>query len=90
MKKLFIALLLIVPGLSLSDGSLPSSDCERPTKPGSSASEQKWKAFYDAAQTYQACMQEFINTQKNELKRHENAVNQAVKEWNSFVEQELQ
>ena len=43
----------------------------------------------DEVSTYKSCIEDFVDEQRRESKKHLNAADNAIDDWNSFVRLEL-
>jgi len=85
-----IAILLVfLVGSVQADLVTPSHLCSKPYKPDKFSSEQEIKMFQYAVKNYEACIRDFIEEQKRAIRKHQNAAQQAIDEWNNFVNYEL-
>ena len=97
MKKL-----LFIIGISsclLADSFTPSHYCSKPTKPYKPYSfSSQWEldsykiymeSFYNDVETYKNCIEDFVEEQNNAVRKHNSAAEEAIDEWNSFVNYEL-
>ncbi len=85
----FLILLIFIPQVSKADWSSPSHSCSKPYKPHSFRSQSDIDQFKYAVERYKTCIKGFINEQNNAAKYHQQAAEQAVEEWNNFVNWEL-
>lgn len=77
----------------------PSHRCYKPSKPFKPYSFQsQWEIdnynnqidiYLMNVETYKLCIKKFINNQEDEIQNHTNAIDKAIKEWNNFVNYEL-
>ena len=43
----------------------------------------------DEVKEYQRCIQDFVEEQNQAIRNHQNAIDEAIDEWNHFVDNEL-
>lgn len=93
-------LVLFIIFISLNaDMFEPNHNCYKPSKPFKPYSfNSQWELdnyknqiniFKTEVQTYQSCINRFISQQEDEIQNHQNAINNSIDEWNSFVNYEL-
>lgn len=68
-----------------ADLATPSPSCIKPTKPAEFMSEWAVDQFMRSVESYKSCMAKFVNEQREEARKHQDAANAAVEEWNNFV-----
>lgn len=73
------------PALSFADIVEPSHSCRKPVKPFRFDSQWERQNFLDDVDRYKGCIKEFVEEQKEAVRAHEQAAEDAVDEWNSFV-----
>lgn len=88
-KVLYTFLLagLILP--ALSDTFRPSHSCSKPYKPIQFNTEYEVEQFNMAVERYKRCINDFVEEQMDEAEKHQEAANEAIQEWNNFVNWEL-
>ncbi|WP_298636668.1 hypothetical protein [uncultured Umboniibacter sp.] len=88
-----IAGIMAVVGLislpALADMFTPSHACSKPFKPYQFNSQWELDRFNNDVQSYRRCITDFVEEQNDEADRHRNAANDAIDEWNFFLEYEL-
>jgi hypothetical protein len=67
----------------------PSHSCSKPYRPSRFTSKIAFDIFMDEVEEYKSCIEEFVEEQEDAIKKHREAANEAVEEWNSFVRVEL-
>ncbi len=85
---LILFLLLVAPNV-FADSFSPSHYCTKPFKPYQFTSEYEVSNFKSEVDSYQSCIEMFIDEQNDAIKKHRNAAEEALDEWNSFVNYEL-
>lgn len=98
MKRLFLIIILLSASL-ISDTFTPSHYCSKPSKPYKPYSfSSQWEldnykndmeSFYNDVETYKSCIKDFVEEQNDAVRKHNNAAEDAINEWNSFVNYEL-
>lgn len=83
------ALGLTVTSPARADMFSASSGCSKPYKPY--RFEDKWalEQFQNDVQRYKRCIEDFVDDQREEARNHQEAADEAIEEWNSFVRYEL-
>jgi hypothetical protein len=91
MKKLFFCLLFVFMNISVASADMftPSPSCYRPSKPYQFNSQYEIDQFMDEVETYKQCINDFVEEQGDAVQNHRNAADEAIDEWNSFVNYEL-
>lgn len=84
-----VLLLALLPGAAMADSYTPSHFCVRPFKPHQFNSRGEVEDFMLEVEEYRRCIEEFVDEQNRAAKRHMNAADQAIEDWNSFVVLEL-
>ena len=95
----FILIFFIVLEFSYADMFTPSHFCSKPVKPYKPYSfSSQWEidnynnqidSFYDDVERYKSCIQDFVDEQNNQSNNHINAAQEAIDDWNRFVNYEL-
>jgi len=87
----FIATLLItmVSLQAQSDTFTPSHYCTKPFKPIQFSSDMEVQIFLNQVDAYERCINNFIQEQEEAIRRHREATQNAINEWNRFVSLEL-
>lgn len=67
----------------------PSHLCSKPFKPFQFNSQWELDNFNEDVRRYKQCLADFIDEQNEAIVKHQNAADEAVNEWNSFVNLEL-
>lgn len=73
----------------MADTFEPTPRCYKPSKPYSFTSEYEVATFKSDVEAYQRCISKFVEEQKAAQETHARAANQAIKEFNRFVDFEL-
>jgi hypothetical protein len=90
MRKTLLALALsITVSASYADMFTPSHSCSKPYKPYQFTDQYQIDSFQSEVETYKYCIQEFIDEQNDAARKHQDAAQEAIDEWNSFVNYEL-
>ena len=79
--------LFVMP--TLADSFQPSHYCNKPYKPYQFSSDYEIQRFNQEVETYKNCMSDFIDEQNDAARKHQRAAEEAIDEWNSFVNYEL-
>lgn len=83
----FVIGLLSAP--SFADMFAPSHSCSKPYKPYQFSSRSERDLFLLEVQNFKECISDFVEEQEAAIRRHREAANEAIDEWNSFVNYEL-
>jgi len=67
----------------------PSHSCSKPYKPYKFNSEWDIRQFQDDVEDYKQCISDFVEEQDDAVRKHQNAAQEAIDEWNSFVNYEF-
>jgi hypothetical protein len=86
-----LVVLSLVPLASSTQADMftPSHSCSKPYKPYKFNSEWEIRQFQDDVEDYKQCISDFVEEQDDAVRKHQNAVQEAIDEWNSFVNYEL-
>ncbi len=84
MKNLILIIVLLLSALSASKIQY-KHQCARPIKPVSINSNSEVRQYNNDMKNYQTCMTAFIEKHKALRKKHTDAVNEAIADWNSFA-----
>lgn len=86
-----VAACLLVLSISLASADIfiPSHSCSKPYNPYSFTSQGELDSFRDDVRRYKSCLEEFVEEQEGAIRKHREAANRAIEEWNSFVRMEL-
>jgi hypothetical protein len=83
---LAIAALLTLPARpTQADFFTPSHACYRPQKPYQFDSEEEVQRYKDQVEDYRHCINDFIEEQQDAARKHQDAAQEAMQEWNDFV-----
>lgn len=86
---LSIAVVFILPSICLSDMFTPSPSCFKPSKPYQFNSQYEIDSFNEEVASYKRCITSFIEEQESGIENHQSAIEDAIQEWNFFVNLEL-
>ncbi len=89
MKKMVLLTLLALSTPSLADVFQPDHYCIKPYKPFQFSSQWELNTFNDAVQQYKICIAEFVEEQEDAIRNHRMAAEDAIDEWNMFVQLEM-
>ena len=82
-----IALLLASP--LFADMFTLSHSCMKPYKPYEFDSQWEYDNFISEVDRYKACISDFVDEHSDAVRRHHEAAEEAIDEWNNFVNYEL-
>ena len=89
-KLILISLLILICASSvLADMFSPSHYCSKPYKPYEFTEQWQVDSFNYDVERYSECIQDFVEEQNDAVRKHQEAANDAIDEWNSFVNFEL-
>lgn len=92
MRTLTIAatlLLLLLTGSAQADFFAPSHSCSKPYKPYQFDSEWEVQQFQGEVERYKRCISDFVEEQEDAIRNHQQAAQEAIDEWNNYVNHEL-
>lgn len=93
MQKLGLPILLLTFAISSWDAAAdtfnPSHSCSKPYKPYEFEDEWEVRRFEDEVEEYKQCLMDFVDEQNEEIRNHEDAAEEAIEEWNNYVNYEL-
>lgn len=84
----FVATSFVAP-ISYADMFTPSQSCPKPWKPYEFEDEWTYQRFLDDVENYKRCINNFVDEQNDEARKHLEAAEDAVDEWNNYVNYEL-
>ena len=86
-----LALLFLVLFVSSARADMftPSHSCSKPYKPYQFTSDWEVTQFQDDVEAYKQCISDFVEEQEDAVRRHQEAAQEAIDEWNNFVNYEL-
>ena len=73
-----------------ADTFIPSHTCLKPSKPYEFNEQWEYDNFLAGVERYKACIDDFVDEQYEEAKKHQDAAEEAIEEWNNYVRWELQ
>ncbi|RUR34770.1 hypothetical protein ELY33_00895 [Vreelandella andesensis] len=83
-------LFLVVSSASFSHSSWQAShSCFKPVKPYEFQSQWEANMFNNEVDVYRNCIEQFVSEQENAIQTHSGALDEAIDEWNDFVNFEL-
>lgn len=68
----------------------PSHSCYKPNKPYQFDDERQLQRFNDDVEEYKRCIADFVDEQNDAVRKHQNAAEEAIDEWNNYARYELQ
>lgn len=81
---------LAAPTVALADTFALSHGCYKPSKPFGFTSQYEVNAFRRNVEVYRNCIMDFVEEQREAITTHQEAAQDAIDEWNWFVDHELQ
>jgi len=90
-KRIIISgfVILVVSLPILADMFSPSPSCFKPYKPYEFNSQSELDSFNDEVERYKRCISDFVEEQNEAAESHQQAANDAIEEWNRYVNYEL-
>ncbi|MDH0424153.1 hypothetical protein [Stutzerimonas stutzeri] len=90
-KTLYFVFIIFImsSSLSIADSYQPSHYCSEPDKPFEFEDEWELDNFNSEVEDYKQCISDFVDEQNAAVRHHQNAAQEAIDEWNSFVDYEL-
>ncbi|MDE1348266.1 hypothetical protein [Vibrio aestuarianus] len=76
-------------GMAVADMFQPSHSCIKPYKPFQFKSQYEVDSFNDDVQRYKQCISDFVEEQNDAMRKHSDAADDAISDWNNFVNYEL-
>ncbi len=67
----------------------PSHSCRKPYKPYKFTSEWQFNQFKSDVEEFKRCISEFVEEQNEAAENHREAAEEAIDEWNRYVQYEL-
>ncbi|MCQ4266751.1 hypothetical protein NAV28_05925 [Pseudomonas stutzeri] len=89
LHTLILMLCMTASFLTNADSYQPSSDCSKPDKPYEFEDEWELDNFNSEVEDYKQCISDFVDEQNEAVRYHQNAAQESIDEWNSFVNYEL-
>ena len=74
---------------AMADMFAPSHSCSKPYKPYQFDDQWELDRFNDDVQRYKRCISDFVDEQNEAAEQHQEAANDAIDEWNTYVNYEL-
>lgn len=88
--SLFLALILsLTSRMVYADFFEPNHSCSKPYKPYQFNSQYEIDRFNEEVQRYKQCISDFVEKQNDAIRNHSNAADDAINDWNNFVNHEL-
>ena len=82
---ILILALALMPMMLNADMFEPSHSCSKPYKPYEFTDQYQVDSYNDEVQTFKNCIQEFVDEQNDAMKKHSDAADSAIEDWNSFA-----
>ncbi len=89
MTKKLLIILLVSPALTFAWEIQSSHSCSKPYKPYEFSSRDELDNFLDDIERYKDCINDFVDEEKQNIRTHQDSINNAIEEWNDFVNREL-
>jgi hypothetical protein len=85
MRYVVAILILCVSVAAYAYRSVPQHSCSRPWKPSQFTSQYEVDSYKQQVEMYRHCIEEFVDEQKDAIRAHKRAAEEAIDEWNSFA-----
>jgi len=72
-----------------ADMFTPSHSCSKPYKPYEFNDQYEVDNFNDEVEAFKQCINNFVEEMNEASRRHQEAAEEAIDEWNNFVNYEL-
>ena len=86
---LIFAVMVGLPGGALAHSTTESHYCSKPNKPFQFESQFEVNNWQDEVSTYKSCITDFVEEQESAVKKHSESAQDAIDEWNSFVNYDM-
>lgn len=80
---------LLIPITVLADIFSPSHSCSKPYKPYQFRDQYEVDRFNSEVKQFKKCINDFVEEQNEASKKHLQAGQDAIDDWNSYVNREL-
>ena len=86
-----IAAILLVGAVPSAHADIftPSHSCSKPYKPYEFTSDWEVQNFRNEVEDYERCINDFVEAQEDAIRKHQEAAQDAIDEWNNYVRYEL-
>lgn len=92
MKNIIIILALYVlclPSSVMADMFSPSHSCSKPYKPYEFRDQYEIDNFMRQVEAFKQCINDFVEEMNDAARKHQEAAEEAIDEWNNYVNYEL-
>jgi len=92
MKNIIVTLALsalCLPSSVSSDMFTPSHSCSKPYKPYEFRDQYEIDNFMSEVEAFKRCINDFVEEMNDAARKHQEAAEDAIDEWNSYVNHEL-
>ncbi len=80
--------LTFVSSPAFADKITPTNPCKQPSRPAKFKSDAEVNSYKEQIEAYRKCINDFVEEQNQAIEKHRAAANQAITEWNFFVNSE--
>lgn len=80
-----LLLIALFSSFANADFVQPSHDCSEPTIPYEFEDAYEREQFLSDVEEYKSCMLEFVEEQRDAVRKHNSAADEAIDEWNAFI-----
>jgi hypothetical protein len=84
-QLLILSASILIRAASAADVFTPPPSCIKPTKPLRFTSEWEVDQFMSSVEVYKSCIAQFVGEHREAARKHQEAANQAIEEWNDFA-----
>ncbi|CAK2846179.1 hypothetical protein CSB62_25795 [Vibrio splendidus] len=84
-----VALFSLTSSSVFADMFQPSHSCSKPYKPYQFNHQYEVDNFNEDVRRYKECINDFVEEQNDAVRKHSNAAEEAIDDWNNFVSYEL-
>lgn len=75
--------------LASADMFTPSHSCSKPYKPYEFNNQYEVDNFMSEVEWFKKCIEDFVEEQNDATRNHQSAAEEAIDEWNNYVNYEL-
>lgn len=83
--RTLLLLLALFSSFANADSVQPSHDCSEPIIPYEFEDAYEREQFLSDVEEYKSCMLEFVEEQRDAVRKHNSATDDAIEEWNVFI-----
>ena len=83
----FLLLATLPAGAQVTYAPPPSHNCLRPVRPFEWSSHREKNQYRKDVEAYMNCLKQFVEEQKEAIRKHKEAAEAAIEEWKNFVKE---